>query len=128
MRTAEGWPAVLGLAAMSGDVDFTSSRLLSRTLYDFLASELLDAAADETQAGLMLLAVATWLGVRAIDADYGLRYALLCAGGLAIALADAAKTPEQVAAVTSFPTLPTGKPDRNALRAEARARFSLPKD
>ncbi len=59
MRTAEGWPAVLGLAAMSGDVDFTSSRLLSRTLYDFLASELLDAAAEETQNALMLLAVAS---------------------------------------------------------------------
>jgi LuxR family transcriptional regulator, maltose regulon positive regulatory protein len=59
MRTAEGWPAVLGLAAMSGDVDFTSSRLLSHTLYDFLASELLAAAAEETQAGLMLLAVAS---------------------------------------------------------------------
>jgi ATP/maltotriose-dependent transcriptional regulator MalT len=59
MRSAEGWPAVLGLAAMSGDVDFTSSRLLSRTLYDFLASELLDAAAEETQTGLMLLAVAS---------------------------------------------------------------------
>jgi ATP/maltotriose-dependent transcriptional regulator MalT len=44
---------------MSGDVDFTSSRLLSRTLYDFLASELLDAASEETQAGLMLLAVAS---------------------------------------------------------------------
>src|SRR3954471_20833767 len=59
MRTADGWPAVLGLAAMSGDVDFTSSRLLSRTLYDFLASELLAAATEETQAGLMLLAVAS---------------------------------------------------------------------
>jgi ATP/maltotriose-dependent transcriptional regulator MalT len=59
MRTADGWPAVLGLAAMSGDVDFTSSHLLSRTLYDFLASELLDAAAEETQSALMLLAVAS---------------------------------------------------------------------
>ena len=59
MRTAEGWPAVLGLAAMSGDVDFTSSRLLSHTLYDFLASELLASAAEETQAALMLLAVAS---------------------------------------------------------------------
>jgi LuxR family maltose regulon positive regulatory protein len=59
MRTAEGWPAVLGLAAMSGDVDFTSSRLLSRTLYDFLASELLAAAAGVTQEALMLLAVAS---------------------------------------------------------------------
>src|SRR5437763_1181326 len=59
MRTAEGWPAVLGLAAMSGDVDFTSSRLLSHTLYEFLASELLASAATETQTALMLLAVAS---------------------------------------------------------------------
>jgi LuxR family maltose regulon positive regulatory protein len=59
MRTAEGWPAVLGLAAMSGDVDFTSSRLLSHTLYDFLASELLASAAEETQTALMLLAIAS---------------------------------------------------------------------
>jgi LuxR family maltose regulon positive regulatory protein len=58
MRTADGWPAVLGLAAMSGDVDFTSSRLLSHTLYEFLASELLASAKQETQAALMLLAVA----------------------------------------------------------------------
>jgi ATP/maltotriose-dependent transcriptional regulator MalT len=57
MRSAEGWPAVLGLAAISGDVDFTSSRLLSHTLYEFLASELLATAAPETQAALMLLAV-----------------------------------------------------------------------
>jgi LuxR family maltose regulon positive regulatory protein len=59
MRTAEGWPAVLGLAAMSGDVDFTSSHLLSHTLYEFLATELLASAAEETQAALMLLAVAS---------------------------------------------------------------------
>jgi LuxR family maltose regulon positive regulatory protein len=58
MRTADGWPAVLGLAAMSGDVDFTSSRLLSHTLYEFLASELLASAAAKTQDALMLLAVA----------------------------------------------------------------------
>ena len=59
MRTAEGWPAVLGLAAMSGDVDLTSSRLLSHTLYEFLASELLTAAPESTQSALMLLAVAS---------------------------------------------------------------------
>lgn len=59
MRTADGWPAVLGLAALSGDVDFTSSRLLSHTLYDFLASELLAAASEEAQNALMLLAVAS---------------------------------------------------------------------
>jgi hypothetical protein len=59
MRTAEGWPAVLGLAAMSGEVHFTSSRLLSETLYEFLATELLAAAEDETRDALMLLAVAS---------------------------------------------------------------------
>jgi LuxR family maltose regulon positive regulatory protein len=59
MRTADGWPAVLGLAAMSGEVDFSSSHLLSRTLYDFLASELLASATAETQTALMLLAVAS---------------------------------------------------------------------
>jgi LuxR family maltose regulon positive regulatory protein len=59
MRTADGWPAVLGLAAMSGDVDFSSSRLLSHKLYEFLATELVASAAEETQAGLMLLAVAS---------------------------------------------------------------------
>ncbi len=59
MRSADGWPAVLGLAAMTGDVDLTSSRLLSHTLYEFLASELLDAAPLDTQAALMLLAVAS---------------------------------------------------------------------
>ena len=59
MRTADGWPAVLGLAAMSGDVDFTSSRLLSHTLYEFLASELLASVTEKTRAALMLLAVAS---------------------------------------------------------------------
>jgi len=54
-------------------------------------AEFLGAFATYDAMALMLLAVATWLGVRAIDADYGLRYALLCAAGLAIALADAAK-------------------------------------
>jgi LuxR family maltose regulon positive regulatory protein len=71
MRTAEGWPAVLGLAAMSGDVDFTSSRLLSRTLYDFLASELLAAAGEETQDALMLLAVASLTDVEVARCIFG---------------------------------------------------------
>jgi LuxR family transcriptional regulator, maltose regulon positive regulatory protein len=71
MRTAEGWPAVLGLAALSGDVDFTSSRLLSHTLYDFLASELLAAAAEETQDALMLLAVASLTDVEVARCIFG---------------------------------------------------------
>jgi LuxR family maltose regulon positive regulatory protein len=68
MRTADGWPAVLGLAAMSGEVDLTSSHLLSHTLYDFLASELLAAATQETQTALMLLAVASVAEVEAAHA------------------------------------------------------------
>ncbi len=59
MRTAAGWPAVLGLAAMSGEVDFTSDRLVSHTLYEFLASELVASAEPETREALMLLAVAS---------------------------------------------------------------------
>lgn len=58
MRAAGGWPMVLGLAAMSGDVDLTSSRALSHTLYEFMAGELVASAAPETQEALMLLAVA----------------------------------------------------------------------
>jgi DNA-binding NarL/FixJ family response regulator len=71
MRTAGGWPAVLGLAAMSGDVDFTSSRLLSHTLYEFLASELLTSAAEETQDALMLLAVASVTDVEVASSVLG---------------------------------------------------------
>ena len=61
-------------------------------LFAWLGSaEFLGAFATYDAMALMLLALATWFGVRAIDADYGLRYTLLCAGGLSIALADAAK-------------------------------------
>ena len=77
MRTAEGWPAVLGLAAMSGDVDLTSSRLLSHTLYEFLASELLAAAPEETQDALMLLAIAS-------VTDVDVAHALLGSGADAV--------------------------------------------
>jgi ATP/maltotriose-dependent transcriptional regulator MalT len=59
MRTAGGWPAVLGLAAMSGEVDFSSDRLLSHSLDEFLAQELLAAAAPETREALMLLAISS---------------------------------------------------------------------
>lgn len=59
MRTAAGWPAVLGLAAMSGEVDFTSDKLVSHTLYEFLAAELLAAAKPSTREALTLLAIAS---------------------------------------------------------------------
>ena len=56
MRTAAGWPAVLGLAAMSGELDFSTERVLSHSLDEFLADELLAAATPETQEALTLLA------------------------------------------------------------------------
>jgi ATP/maltotriose-dependent transcriptional regulator MalT len=59
MRTAAGWPAVLGLAAMSGEVDFSAEGLLSQTLDEFLAQELLAATKPETQEALTLLAVSS---------------------------------------------------------------------
>ncbi len=64
MRTAAGWPAVLGLAAMSGEVDFAAEGLLSHTLDEYLASELLSAAAAETLDALMLLAVSAIVDTR----------------------------------------------------------------
>jgi hypothetical protein len=75
---------------MSGDVDFTSSRLLSHTLYEFLAGELLESATAETQAALMLLAVASITDIEVArsvlgtDADQVMRDAVAC-GVLSIA-------------------------------------------
>jgi ATP/maltotriose-dependent transcriptional regulator MalT len=59
LRAAAGWPAVVGLAAMSREVDVTPERLMSRTLYDYLAQELLASVTEETQRALMLLAAAS---------------------------------------------------------------------
>ncbi len=57
MRSADGWPAVLGVAAMSGEVDYTKVDLVSHTLDEFLATELLASVTPETHEALMLLAV-----------------------------------------------------------------------
>jgi hypothetical protein len=75
-------------------------RLLSSRTAAFFAAALfgwlgtaqfLGAFATYDAMALMLLALATWLGVRAIEADGALRYALLCAAGFGLAAADAAK-------------------------------------
>jgi Dolichyl-phosphate-mannose-protein mannosyltransferase len=75
-------------------------RLLSSQTAAFFAAALfgwlgtaqfLGAFATYDAMALMLLALATWLGVRAIEADGALRYTLLCAAGLGLAAADAAK-------------------------------------
>ena len=57
IQAAKGWPVVLGLAAMRRDADSGPGQLLSRTLYEFMAGELVARAAPGTQDALMLLAV-----------------------------------------------------------------------
>jgi LuxR family maltose regulon positive regulatory protein len=59
VERAQGWPAVLGLAAMSSESDLPADKLLPRALYDFLASELLEATPAEVQEALLLLAAAS---------------------------------------------------------------------
>ncbi len=54
-------------------------------------AQFLGAFATYDAMALMLLALATWLGVRAIEEEPALRYTLLCAAGLAMAVSDAAK-------------------------------------
>ena len=75
-------------------------RLLDSRLAAFFAAALfgwlgtaqfLGAFATYDAMALMLLAVATWLGVRATEADDVLRYTLVCVAGVAMAVADAAK-------------------------------------
>jgi 4-amino-4-deoxy-L-arabinose transferase-like glycosyltransferase len=55
------------------------------------STQFLGALATYDAMALMLLALATWLGVRAADCGTGARIALLVTGGAALALADAAK-------------------------------------
>jgi hypothetical protein len=77
-----------------------SKRLMaSRTAASFAAAafagvasaQYLSAFATYDAMALCLLALATWLGVRALDERPAVRYILLSAGGVAIMLADAAK-------------------------------------
>jgi len=54
-------------------------------------AQFLGAFATYDAMALMLLALATWLGVRAIELEDGLRYTLVCGAALCMAAADAAK-------------------------------------
>jgi ATP/maltotriose-dependent transcriptional regulator MalT len=59
LERAQGWPAVIGLAAMRATSELPAPDISARLLYDFLASELLDSANSEVQEGLALLAAAS---------------------------------------------------------------------
>src|SRR4029078_13542817 len=55
---AEGWPAVIGLAALTQELDLPENGLPD-ALYDYFAEELYQAAAPEMQHHLGRLAIAT---------------------------------------------------------------------
>jgi ATP/maltotriose-dependent transcriptional regulator MalT len=58
---AEGWPAVIGLAALTDDLDLPEGSLPD-TLYEYFAEELYQAASPAAQDGLCRLALSPSLG------------------------------------------------------------------
>ncbi len=60
---AEGWPAVIGLAALTDDLDLPEGSLPD-ALYEYFAEELYQAATPAAQEGLCRLALAPSLGRR----------------------------------------------------------------
>jgi ATP/maltotriose-dependent transcriptional regulator MalT len=57
LTQAQGWPALIGLAALTGHLS-TPDDLLVPTLYDYLAEELFQTAEPQVRLGLCQLAVA----------------------------------------------------------------------
>jgi LuxR family maltose regulon positive regulatory protein len=60
---AEGWPAVIGLAALAGETDAPPDSVVPRGLYDFFADELFQTLAPGLRRDLCLLAPATRINV-----------------------------------------------------------------
>jgi LuxR family maltose regulon positive regulatory protein len=63
---AEGWPAVIGLAALADEFDLPEGSLPD-SLYEYFAEELYQAASPEVQHGLRRLALAPSLGEGVAD-------------------------------------------------------------
>jgi DNA-binding CsgD family transcriptional regulator len=70
VRQAEGWPAVLALAAAAKDASPVPGMLPS-TLYRFLAEELFQATSEELRSQLTTLALLPDLSRRAIEGNIG---------------------------------------------------------
>jgi LuxR family transcriptional regulator, maltose regulon positive regulatory protein len=60
---AEGWPAVIGLAALAGQIDAPPDAVVPSALYDFFAEELFQTTAPEVRFDLCLLAPAARIDV-----------------------------------------------------------------
>ena len=56
VQQSQGWPAVVGLAAMRGSQATIDEALRPEELYDFFAEDLYRDTSNETQEGLLLLA------------------------------------------------------------------------
>jgi LuxR family maltose regulon positive regulatory protein len=67
---AEGWPAVIGLAALMDELELPEGSLPG-ALYEYFAEELYQAASSAVQRGLCLLALAPSLVERVADAMLG---------------------------------------------------------
>jgi LuxR family maltose regulon positive regulatory protein len=63
---AEGWPAVIGLAALTDELDLPEGSLPD-TLYEYFAEELYQAASPAAQEGLCRLALAPSLGQGVVE-------------------------------------------------------------
>jgi 4-amino-4-deoxy-L-arabinose transferase-like glycosyltransferase len=73
-------------------VSSRTAAFFAAALFAWLGSvQFLGAFATYDAMALMLLALATWCGVRGVEASSGARVTLICAGGLSMAVADAAK-------------------------------------
>ncbi|HET7549777.1 MAG TPA: LuxR C-terminal-related transcriptional regulator [Gemmatimonadaceae bacterium] len=67
VKTARGWPAVLGLAAMRRAADLPRTSVAGRVLFEYLATELMGTATALTHRGLTLAAAAGVSDLATID-------------------------------------------------------------
>jgi ATP/maltotriose-dependent transcriptional regulator MalT len=71
VRQAEGWPAVIGLAALSADLAFPEERA-SESLYRYFAEEVFRAEPPDVQRVMLTAAVPSAITVRLADEVLGL--------------------------------------------------------
>ncbi len=71
VRHAEGWPAVIGLAALSADLAFPEEQA-SESLYRYFAEEVLRAEPPEVQRLMLTAAVPSAITVRLVEEVLGL--------------------------------------------------------
>jgi ATP/maltotriose-dependent transcriptional regulator MalT len=68
---ASGWPAVIGLAALTPRSLATVSEALPETLHDYFAEELFQTFPDDLRAGLAELSLAPTIGIEIAEALVG---------------------------------------------------------